>query len=63
MFLSIEANTVIDPWTVMVHFSNTSLAGRTVVRVRRLDTVALLTFLGQQVIEVLYILLIKSYLV
>jgi len=45
MFLSVEANAVVDPGTVVVHAADASLADRTVVTVRRLDRVAFLTFL------------------
>lgn len=52
MLLIVIANTVIDPWTVVIHMSNTSFASRAMMRMRRLDWIALLALFGHDFIQV-----------
>jgi len=37
VLLIVIADTVIHPWTVVIHMSNTSLANRAMMRMGRLD--------------------------
>jgi hypothetical protein len=50
VFLSVVSNTVVNPRTVMIHFSNTSLTDRTVMTMRRFYGITLLALSRQDFI-------------
>ena len=51
-FLVIVADTIVDPWAVMVHSSNAAFADRAVMAQWRLDRVTLLAVFEHDTVEV-----------
>ena len=50
--MSVESHTIIDPWAVVIHVSNASIARVAVMGMRRLDRIALEAFLGEDLVYI-----------
>lgn len=61
VLLCVEPDTIVDPWAMVIHPCNTSLADRAVMGVRRFDRVALLALLRHNLVEEPHISSIHHY--